>query len=137
MTLSVISYIIYLVLSIGIIFWVAEVLFSNAHIFIDDIFHGDRVISDSTSKLLKLGFYLLNFGFVLFLMKSYGIRDSKALFEVLSIKIGTIILILGGIYLVNIYSLFKFRKKARLDGNYRLSEEKKLKLEAIERDEFG
>ena len=134
MTLVVISYITYLIICLGITYWVAEVLFTNAGVFIDDIFHGDQELSDSTNKLLKLGFYLLNIGFVLFLMKSYSIKTHEALFEILSIKVGTIVLIVGAIFLLNVYAFLKFRKKAHLLGNLRMSPDAKLQLEVVEKD---
>ncbi len=134
MTLSVITYVVYLTVGIGIILWVSEVLFSNARIFFDDIFHGDQLLSDSTNKLLKMGFYLLNIGAILFLMKTSTIDTSKELFEVLSVKVGTIILIVGVLYLVNVNTFFKLRKKAKASGHLNLSETTKMKLEVIEKE---
>ena len=138
MTLTVIMYIVYILLCTALTAWVAEVLFGNARIFFDDIFHGDEALSDSTNKLLKLGFYLLNFGFVLFLMDSYKtINNQQVLFEELSVKIGTIILIVGFIYLVNIYGFFKLRRKAKQTGGFQLTDNAKMQLAVIEKEELG
>ncbi len=135
MNLIVISYIIYLILSIGVAIWVAEVLFGNARLFFDDIFHGDQLLSDSTNKLLKMGFYLLCFGFILFQMETYQrVNEFRELFELLSIKVGTIVLTIGVIYLANVFGFFKIRQKANIRGGLRLTNDARVSLEAVEKE---
>jgi len=136
MTLAVITYIVYLAVCIGITYWVAQVLFSNARVFFDDIFYQDVALSESTNKLLKVGFYLVNIGFILFLLKTYNINTHKEVFEILSIKVGTVILILGTIYLTNVYLFFKLRKKARVSAAFGIKEDVKMQLSNIEDDEL-
>ena len=60
----VISYIVYLVISVTLTIWVARTLHKNGAIFLVDAFHGNRELAASVNHLLVVGFYLINIGFV-------------------------------------------------------------------------
>lgn len=110
---SVIAYIIYLWIGVGLTLWVAHILFKNAKVFFSDIFNHNEELALSVNHLLKAGFYLVNLGLVLFLLKNtYVISSYKELFEVVSVKVGGIVLLLGAMHLFNVYLLFKLRRKA-------------------------
>ena len=110
---SVIAYIIYLWVGVGLTLWVAHILFKNATVFFNDIFHNNEALATSVNHLLKMGFYLINIGLVMYLLEHYGtISNYKQLVEVLSTKIGGIVLLLGAMHFLNVYILFKLRRKA-------------------------
>ncbi len=113
MSYTVIAYIVYLWVCIGLTLWVAHILFKNARVFFNDIFNKNEELALSVSHLLKAGFYLINIGLILFLLEStYTINNYKDLFEVVSVKTGGIILMLGIMHFINVYLLFKLRQKA-------------------------
>ncbi len=118
MTLTVIVYLIYLTICIGLTIWVANVLFSNATVFFRDIFNNNEELSDSINQLLKVGFYLINIGLVLFLLETNTVHSSKELVEVLSWKVGGIVMLLGTMHLTNVYLFFKLRKKANIEHSF-------------------
>lgn len=118
MTLTVIVYLIYLTICIGLTIWVANVLFSNATVFFRDIFNNNEELSDSINQLLKVGFYLINIGLVLFLLETNTVHSSKELVEVLSWKVGGIVMLLGTMHLTNVYLFFKLRKKATIEHSF-------------------
>ena len=63
--------------------------------FLVDIFHGNKELADSVNNLLLVGFYLVNIGYAVYTLKvTESIADARAVIEMLSIKIGIIILIL-------------------------------------------
>ncbi len=111
---NIVTYSIYLPLSIAITIWVAKVLFKNGKIFLIEIFHQDEALAEAVNKLLLVGFYLLNFGYICFMMQeNRKIVSYQEVFEILSIKIGAIILILGIVHFLNLYVFFKLRNKAK------------------------
>ena len=58
-----------------------------------DIFNGKNDIALSTNKLFETGFYLLNLGFALVIMEiTDEIFDSRTMLEILSTKIGGLLL---------------------------------------------
>lgn len=108
------TYSIYLIVSISLTIWVAKVLFTNGRIFLVDIFHGNAALADSVNKLLVVGFYLINIGYMSLALKSTSeIANPKEVMEVLSHKLGWIILILGGMHFLNLSIFFKLRKRAK------------------------
>ena len=109
----IIAYILYLCLSILLTIWVARTLFKNGKIFLVDIFHGNKELADSVNNLLLVGFYLINVGYAVYTLQiTSDIVNVLEMIEMLSLKIGLIILILGGMHFMNLYIFFTLRKKA-------------------------
>jgi hypothetical protein len=114
MNYFILTYAFYLTISILLTVWVARVLFKNGRIFLIDIFHGNQDLADSVNRLLVVGFYLINIGYMSLVLKENGsIQSTQVLIEVLSRKLGCIILILGGMHFLNLIIFFKLRNRAR------------------------
>jgi hypothetical protein len=114
MNYFILTYAFYLTISIALTVWVAKVLFKNGRIFLVDIFHGNALLADSVNKLLVVGFYLINIGYMSLALKEYGvIPDVQVVVEVLSRKLGWIILILGAMHFLNLIIFFKLRNRAQ------------------------
>jgi hypothetical protein len=113
MNYIIITYIIYLLLTISITIWVATTLFKNGKVFLFDIFNGNMELANSVNNLLLTGFYLINIGYAVYTLQvTNSITSMQLVIEELSIKIGLIILILGAMHFFNLYIFFKLRKKA-------------------------
>src|SRR5471030_2630401 len=114
MNYYILTYTVYLLVSIALTVWVAKVLFKNGRIFLVDIFHGNTLLADSVNKLLVVGFYLINVGYMSLALKESGsIPSAQVVVEVLSFKVGWIILILGGMHFLNLIIFFKLRSRAQ------------------------
>lgn len=110
------TYAFYLVISIALTIWVANVLFKNGRIFLVDIFHGNTQLADSVNRLLVVGFYLINIGYMSLAMKEENVIGSnQVVLEVLSRKLGWIILILGAMHFLNLAVFFKLRNRAQFN----------------------
>jgi hypothetical protein len=115
MNLYIFTYALYLIISGSITVYVANVLFKNGRIFLVDIFHGNEDLADSVNKLLVVGFYLINIGYIsLALKETYLIQSYQIVFERLSHKIGVIVLILGAMHFSNLFLFFHLRKKTKI-----------------------
>ena len=91
----------------------AKTLFKNGKVFLIDIFHGNRDLADSVNNLLLVGFYLINIGYAVYTLQvKVGIANPQEMIEALSLKVGFIILLLGGMHFFNLFVFFKLRKKA-------------------------
>lgn len=116
MNYIIITYLMYLVITISLTMWVARTLFKNGKVFLVDIFHGNRDLADSVNNLLLVGFYLVNIGYAVYTLRvDYSIINAQEMIESLSLKVGLIILILGGMHFFNLYIFFKLRKRAEAD----------------------
>jgi len=113
MNYIIITYSFYLAITISLTIWVAKTLFKNGKVFLIDIFHGNKELADSVNNLLLVGFYLINLGYAVYTLQvTNNIINVQQVIEELSIKIGLIILILGGMHFFNLYIFFNLRKKA-------------------------
>jgi hypothetical protein len=109
----IITYALYLIISIGLTIWVAKTLFKNGKTFLYDIFHGNKELADSVNNLLLVGFYLINLGYAVYTLQIHDeVLNFQQVLEKLSIKIGLIILILGAMHFLNLYIFFKLRNRA-------------------------
>ena len=116
MNYIIITYSIYLIITIELTIWVARTLFKNGKIFLIDIFHGNKELADSVNNLLLVGFYLINIGYAVYTLQvTTSISNVQEVIEKLSLKIGLIILILGAMHFFNLYIFFTLRKKATMD----------------------
>ncbi|PCI36279.1 MAG: hypothetical protein COB53_10155 [Elusimicrobia bacterium] len=108
-----VTYLLYLAISIAITVWVAGTLHKNGRVFLVDAFHGNQEMADSVNHLLVVGFYLINIGFVTLALKA-GVKptDLTAAIEMLSHKVGMVLLVVGGMHFFNMYNVDRFRKRS-------------------------
>lgn len=112
---TVITYVVYLALSVALTVWVARTLFRNGRVFLVDVFGGNAALADSTNHLLVVGFYLVNLGYVsLALRLGYEVGDARGSIEALSQKVGAVLLVLGGMHFFNLYVFARMRRRVRL-----------------------
>ena len=120
MTYMILAYSLYLVITLCITIWVANTLFKNGKVFLVDIFHGNKELADSVNNLLLVGFYLINIGYAVYTLRvTDSILNLQQLIEILSVKIGIIILILGAMHFFNLYIFFTLRKRAGREKHFR------------------
>ncbi|MCA0153983.1 hypothetical protein [Winogradskyella vincentii] len=115
----VIGYAIYLPIVIVLTIYISKMLFKNGKHFMIDIFRGKEDIALATNKLFEIGFYLINIGFALYIMKIYGYSSNydmsnQTLMEILSKKIGGYTIYLGVMLFLNLYLFFRGRSKSRM-----------------------
>jgi hypothetical protein len=115
-------YISYLVISLAVTVGVAHTLHKNGRIFLVDAFHGNEALADSVNHLLVVGFYLINLGYVALALKATENLDSlRQAIELVSDKIGVVLLVLGGMHFFNLFVFSRMRKRARSSTNSNLS----------------
>jgi len=109
------GYVVYLPIALALTYYVARILFQNGKVFMLDIFHGREDIALSTNTLFKTGFYLLNIGFALLILKiDANLLNAQHLIEVLSGKIGGFAIYLGLMLFFNMYLFFRGRRVSKM-----------------------
>ena len=107
------TYLIYLVVSVMLTIWVGRTLYRNGIVFLVDVFAGNATLAGSVNHLLVVGFYLINFGFVCLSLKlGYSVADARASIEALASKIGTVLVVLGGMHFFNLYVFSRIRGRS-------------------------
>ncbi len=116
MNYLILTYSLYLVLSITLTVWVARTLHRNGRVFLVDCFHRNEPLADSVNHLLVVGFYLVNLGFVaMFLKLGEAVTAPQDVFEALSGKMGVVLLALGAMHFFNLFVFTRVRRRALLE----------------------
>src|SRR5215471_21287062 len=117
MNYVVFTYLIYLAVSVTLTVWVARTLHRNGRVFLVDVFHGNESMADSVNHLLVVGFYLINLGYVtLALATTDSLNTTRQAIELVSGKIGVVLLVLGLLHFMNLYVINKLRQRAKQPG---------------------
>ena len=116
MSTTVITYLLYLTISISLTVWVASTLYRNGEVFLVDVFDGDDRLAHSVNHLLVVGFYLVNLGYVTLALKIGDVvSTAQGSIEALSVKVGAVLLVLGAMHFFILYVFSRIRRRARLD----------------------
>jgi hypothetical protein len=109
------TYAAYLLVSIALTVWVARTLSRNGRVFLAEAFLGNERLADSVNHLLVVGFYLINVGYATLALR-YGDRPSslQGAIEVLSTKVGIVLLVLGVMHFLNLAGVSSLRHRALL-----------------------
>ena len=79
-----------------------------------DIFNGREEIAYATNKLFEVGFYLLNIGYALLILRfNQSMYTYQSMIELLSAKIGGFSIYLGIMLFLNLYLFFRGKRKSK------------------------
>jgi hypothetical protein len=110
-------YLIYLAACAGLTVAVGLALARSGRVVMTALF-GDERLADAVSRLVVLALYLLNSGYVaLTLGASPGVGTPARALDVLSVKLGEELLVLGGLHLTSLIVLARIRRRQRLSGS--------------------
>jgi|1185.fasta_scaffold222489_1 hypothetical protein len=110
------SYALYIGLSLLLVVWVGRTLHRDGAVFLRDVFDGDD-LARAVNRLLLVGFYLVNIGFVL-LTSSLGAEavDAADRYRHLTVKLGAVALLLGLMHFMNLSALNRARQRRLMES---------------------
>ena len=109
----VFTYLIYLLISVGLTLIVGRALSRSGREFLLEVFDGNTGLAEAVNRLLVVGFYLLNLGFVTLTMQTSGnIDGARQGMQLLSVKIGEVLLVLGALHFANLAIFARVRSRA-------------------------
>jgi len=107
--------VIYLLISIGLTVAVGWALARSGRVFLLDVFGGNADLAEAVNRLLVVGFYLINLGFVTLTMQTSGsVADTGQGLRLLSVKIGEVLLVLGALHFANLVVFARMRSRAQV-----------------------
>lgn len=109
----VLTNVIYLLISIGLTVGVGWALARSGRVFLLDVLGGNADLADAVNRLLVVGFYLINLGFVTLTMQTPGSADAGQGLRLLSVKIGEVLLVLGALHFANLAVFARLRSRAQ------------------------
>jgi hypothetical protein len=116
----VLTYLVYVLVSVALTVWVGSTLSRHGEVFLRDVFADSEALAHAVNRLLVVGFYLLNLGYVSFALRIGGeVPDARRAIESLSFKLGGVLLVLGVVHLGNVYALSRVRRRRLLERSPR------------------
>jgi hypothetical protein len=110
----VIIYGLYLFLSAALTFVTGRTLDRSGRAFLADWFGGNDALARAVSRLLILGFYLLSLGYVVLSMRTAGnVGTAAQVMQLLSVKIGEFLLVLGALPLLILVVFARIRRRGK------------------------
>ena len=108
----VVTYLAYLLVSVGLTVAVGRVLSRSGRLFLLDALGGSDSAARGISNLIVVSFYLISLGFVALTMRTSGDSvTARQAIQLLATKIGEVLLLLAVLYLAGIVSLTRLRRR--------------------------
>jgi hypothetical protein len=108
------TYLLYLLISITLTVVVGTGVVRSGRALLLDVFGGNDALARAVSRLIVLGFYLLSLGFVTLTMRAGGqVTSATAGVQLLSVKVGEVLLVLGALHLLTMAALLRARRLAQ------------------------
>jgi hypothetical protein len=105
----------YLGICAALIFWLARMLNRSGAIFLNEAFGDKTLLVRSVGQLLRIGFYLMSFGYVAVSVRIYWQAwQMQSFTQVVNFELGEIggfLLLLGFVHLFNLLLLAIFRRR--------------------------
>ncbi len=108
---------IYLATSVVVALWVGWTLHRNGRVFLVEVYQGKEDLADSVNHLILVGFYLISIGFVAVAIRisaGIGLEDMGGAIQVVSTKVGLVLLVLGVTHFLNLLMFSRMRWRVRL-----------------------
>ena len=105
-------YLPYAAIAITLTVWLARTLSRHGEVFLETVFPNRPDLAHAVNQLLVIGFYLVNLGWALLLLKSADAHDITSpvqSVELFATKLGTLLLLLGFAHLLNLVVLHRLR----------------------------
>ena len=103
MNLNILTFILYVLIAANTTIFVGRALYINGEVFLERIFASIPKVIKPLNKILLLGFYLINLGFILaFFSQKSEITSVTTCFKFLTTRLGIVYLLLGTMHLFNI-----------------------------------
>ena len=103
MNLNTLTFILYVLIAANTTIFVGRALYVNGEVFLERIFASMPKVIKPLNKILLIGFYLINLGFILaFFSQKNDIVSGAQCLNFLTTKLGIVYLLLGTMHLFNI-----------------------------------
>jgi len=108
-------YLVYAGASLALTVWLARTLFKNGEVFLEEVFADNPRLAASVNHLLVVGFYLLNLGYAFVTLKAgHEVVTAAEGIETLAMKLGSLLLALGGLHMGNLYLFHRIRRRGQI-----------------------
>lgn len=117
MNYNILTYLFYFLILLFVVLYVGMVLYKGGRPFLINTFSGNETVAGAVNKFLFAGYYLTNIGYTVIALKIWEkVESPTQLLNVLSLKVGAIVLTLGIMHFINILSLIFIGKNKKINN---------------------
>lgn len=114
MEYGIVIYTIYAAVAVAMTALLARTLFRAGTVFLEDVFNGKPRLAEAVNRLLVVGFYMLNLGYGLLLLRAEPQETAFDAVAYLVNRLAILLVTLGLIHFVNVFVFWKIRHRAEL-----------------------
>ena len=105
--MNIITYIIYIFIASSMIIYVGNTCYENGKVYITYYFSKDKKFANSINDTLRIAYYFLNLGLVVWTLNSLkNIYSYKILIEEVANRLGVIITIIAVLHVFNLITIY-------------------------------
>src|SRR5918994_4713560 len=98
---AMVVYGIYIVIATALTAWLARTLFRSGVAFLHDVFVDRPELADAVNRLLVVGFYMLNLGYALYILRAARGLDVFEAVQFLVNRLAVLLVTLAGMHFLN------------------------------------
>jgi hypothetical protein len=104
-------YAVYVVVAVSLTAWLARTLFRNGTAFLHDVFADRPALADAVNRLLVVGFYMLNLGYALYILRASRGLDAFGAIQFLVNRLALLLVTLAALHFVNVFVFWRIRAR--------------------------
>jgi hypothetical protein len=101
----------YVAVAIGLTAWLARTLFRSGTAFLHDVFAARPELADAVNRLLVVGFYMLNLGYALWIVRASRYLDAFDAVQFLVNRLAILLVTLAGLHFLNVFVFWRIRTR--------------------------
>jgi hypothetical protein len=107
----IVVYVVYVVIAATLTTWLARTLFRNGTAFLHDVFAERPELADAVNRLLVVGFFMLNLGYALYLLRASRGLDPFEATQFLVNRLAILLVTLAGMHFLNVFVFWRIRAR--------------------------
>ncbi len=106
-------YIAYATLALALTIYLARTLAHHGGVFLESVFPDDPRLAPAVNRLLVVGFYLVNLGWALMMLRAPSAETVTVALETLARKLGVLLMVLAAMHFANLLVFHWLRQRGR------------------------
>jgi hypothetical protein len=108
---AIVIYVVYVVIAAALTAWLARTLFRSGVAFLHDVFADREELADAVNRLLVVGFYMLNLGYALYILRAARGLDAFEAVQYLVNRLAILLVTLAGMHFLNVLVFWRIRAR--------------------------
>ena len=108
---SIAVYVLYVVVAVTLTAWLARTLFRNGTAFLHDVFADRPALAEAVNRLLVVGFYMLNLGYALWILRASRNLDAFEALQFLTNRLALLLVTLAVLHFLNVFVFWRIRAR--------------------------